>query len=44
MYPKLWDATGLNYSNLIGKLVDLAFENFEDRKRNQIKYSTAVKI
>ncbi|UCE27336.1 MAG: D-alanine--D-alanine ligase [Candidatus Coatesbacteria bacterium] len=44
MYPKLWDAIGLNYSELIGKLVALAFENSEDRKRNQIKYSAAVRI
>lgn len=44
MYPKLWDAAGLSYSGLIDKLVDLGFENFEDKKRNQIKYSAAVKI
>jgi D-alanine-D-alanine ligase len=44
MYPKLWGAAGLSYSGLINKLVDLAFENFEDKKRNQIKYSAAVKI
>lgn len=44
MYPKLWDAVGLNYGKLIDKLVELAFANFEDKKRNQIKYSAAVKV
>jgi D-alanine-D-alanine ligase len=44
MYPKLWSAVGLDYSKLIDRLVELAFANFEDKKRNQIKYSAAIKI
>lgn len=32
MYPKLWEATGLSYSSLIERLVDLALERFRDLK------------
>ena len=28
MYPKLWEATGLSYSSLIDRLVELARERF----------------
>jgi D-alanine-D-alanine ligase len=31
MYPKLWEATGLPYPQLIDRLVDLAFERKADR-------------
>ena len=36
MYPKLWEASGLDYSKLIDRLVDLAIERHERRsaKRN----------
>ncbi|NTW71232.1 MAG: D-alanine--D-alanine ligase [Eubacteriaceae bacterium] len=30
MYPKLWEATGISYHDLIIKLIDLAFEKFEN--------------
>lgn len=33
MYPKLWDKSGIPYSQLIDKLIDLAFERFNDCKR-----------
>ena len=26
MYPKMWEATGLEYSNLIDKLIELALD------------------
>jgi D-alanine-D-alanine ligase len=32
MYPKLWEATGLPYSELIDKLISLAIERFEREK------------
>jgi D-alanine-D-alanine ligase len=35
MYPKLWEASGLSYSALIDRLVELAIERHEDRKRNK---------
>lgn len=33
MYPKLWGATGISYSELIGKLIELGMERFEREKR-----------
>ena len=32
MYPKLWEATGISYSELIDKLIELAIERFEREK------------
>jgi D-alanine-D-alanine ligase len=32
MYPKLWEATGISYSELIGKLIELAIERFKREK------------
>jgi D-alanine-D-alanine ligase len=32
MYPKLWEATGIKYSELIDRLIDLAFERFQENK------------
>jgi D-alanine-D-alanine ligase len=35
MYPKLWAATGLSYSDLIDKLIQLGIERHKDKKKNQ---------
>ena len=35
MYPKLWAASGLEYSELIDRLIRLGIERHEDKKRNQ---------
>jgi D-alanine-D-alanine ligase len=35
MYPKLWAASGLEYSDLIDRLIQLAIERHEDKKKNQ---------
>jgi len=32
MYPKLWEATGISYRELIDKLIELAIERFEREK------------
>jgi D-alanine-D-alanine ligase len=37
MYPKLWAASGLGYSELIDRLIQLALERHAEKKRN--KYS-----
>jgi D-alanine-D-alanine ligase len=37
MYPKLWQATGVPYSDLITRLIELARERHQDKNRN--KYS-----
>jgi D-alanine-D-alanine ligase len=33
MYPKLWEATGISYGELIDRLIQLALERFEREKR-----------
>jgi len=35
MYPKLWAATGLEYSDLIDRLIQLGIERHKDKKKNQ---------
>jgi D-alanine-D-alanine ligase len=36
MYPKLWEASGLSYSALIDRLIQLALERYADKHRTQI--------
>ncbi len=38
MYPKLWEATGLNYSDLIDKLIQLAIERHQARQAKKTSY------
>jgi D-alanine-D-alanine ligase len=33
MYPKLWEASGLGYSDLLTRILELGFERFERRSR-----------
>jgi D-alanine-D-alanine ligase len=35
MYPKLWEASGLSYAQLMDRLIELAIESHEDRQRNR---------
>ena len=35
MYPKLWAASGLEYSELIDRLIQLGIERHQDKKKNQ---------
>jgi D-alanine-D-alanine ligase len=35
MYPKLWEASGLPYPQLIDRLIELAIERHADRQRNR---------
>lgn len=37
MYPKLWEASGIIYSDLIDRLLELALERYQDKKRNKVK-------
>ncbi|MDE0267907.1 MAG: D-alanine--D-alanine ligase [Acidimicrobiaceae bacterium] len=34
MYPKLWDATGISYTELIDRLIGLAFERYLNKRRH----------
>lgn len=35
MYPKLWEATGIKYRDLITRLIELAVERQREKERNQ---------
>ena len=35
MYPKLWEASGLPYPQLLDRLIELAIERHADRQRNR---------
>jgi D-alanine-D-alanine ligase len=35
MYPKLWEASGLTYSQLLDRLIELAIERHQDKQRNR---------
>jgi D-alanine-D-alanine ligase len=37
MYPKLWQASGVSYPELIDRLVDLAIERHTRRRRNTVR-------
>lgn len=38
MYPKLWEATGISYPELLDRLIDLALERFEEKGRLKRSY------
>jgi D-alanine-D-alanine ligase len=38
MYPKLWEATGISYPELIDRLVELAVERHRDKERSETSY------
>jgi D-alanine-D-alanine ligase len=38
MYPKMWEASGIGYSELIDRLIALAFERHRDKARNLTSY------
>jgi len=38
MYPKLWEASGLPYAELIDRLIELALERHRDKDRSETSY------
>jgi D-alanine-D-alanine ligase len=38
MYPRLWEASGISYSKLIDKLIELAIERFNKEQKLQTTY------
>jgi D-alanine-D-alanine ligase len=39
MYPKLWEASGIGYTQLISRLIELAQERFEKEQAIKVTYS-----
>jgi D-alanine-D-alanine ligase len=42
MYPKLWEASGVPYPELIDRLVALALERHAEKRRSSFRYDTAA--
>jgi D-alanine-D-alanine ligase len=42
MYPKLWEATGISYTELIDRLIQLALERYEDRGRSTTSFDVST--
>ena len=38
MFPKLWEATGLDYDDLLARLVELGFERHQQRRALRTDY------
>jgi len=38
MYPKLWEASGIPYPDLIDRLIELAIERYEDKHASETSY------
>jgi len=38
MYPKLWEASGLGYPQLVDRLIEFALERKEDRDKTKRKF------
>jgi D-alanine-D-alanine ligase len=39
MYPKLWEASGIPYPQLLDRLIELALERFQEKARTRFTYS-----
>ena len=44
MYPKLWEASGIPYSELIDRLIQLALERHRDKSRNLTSYQPRSEV
>jgi len=42
MYPRLWEASGVSYSKLIDRLIQLALERYQDKKQNKTSYESKL--
>ncbi len=42
MYPKLWEASGIPYSQLLDRLIALALERHQEKSHTQFTYSPGV--
>ena len=42
MYPKLWEASGIPYPELIDRLIELALERYQDKRRSETSYQPSI--
>jgi len=43
MFPKLWEASGLPYSQMLDRLIDLALERHADKNRSRTQYAPEMR-
>jgi D-alanine-D-alanine ligase len=43
MYPKLWEASGVPYSQLLDRLIELAFERHREKARTRFTFTAKLK-
>jgi len=43
MYPKLWQASGLSYKNLLDTLINLGIQNFKEKQKLELAYNPKKK-
>ena len=41
IYPKMWDASGLPYPQLLDRLIELALERYQDRERRRTAFTAS---
>ena len=39
MYPKLWEASGIGYSQLLDRLIELALARYDDKTQSQTTFA-----
>jgi D-alanine-D-alanine ligase len=42
MYPRLWEASGVFYPELIDRLIQMALERYQDKKQNKTSYESKL--
>lgn len=42
MYPKLWEASGIAYTELIDRLLELAIERYEDKQQSALTFDVST--
>ena len=42
MYPKLWEKSGIRFSELIDRLIELALERYQDKMTNKTDYPIGI--
>jgi len=42
MYPRLWEASGISYPELIDRLIQLALERHQDKSQNKTSYESTL--
>lgn len=40
MYPKLWEISGISYSELLEKLISFGLDRFNENKKNKVNFET----